>query len=548
MPNDFPPIGTYDRINHILAEMSAKVSMLYSDQLSRFEASIADIEAKIARNEPQWELYSEISKTFLDKLTKLLGFEPPSGMEIAIKHASVPNLSKKQEENSNFYDARPDDPRGCGKQATYLVITTHLFRTGFFYNKSREHAAYVCNYLLRDEVIADAWTKLELGLLCTARHYQFQDKDLATAYYSILSILVKQRVSFQLIEKFVISTLTPFELLRFEYDMLVTRDSKTFLQEYMQGTFRRQPSYVIEGEEGRPAHSPMFWARVDVPGIGEVRQSGRSKQEATVLAAETSLSALRSSNIASFRKFESEKVEMTYGNVNCRSREWRPRYSQLKGARERYNQVNLPFLIKDVEIIECFSTLSSQHRNGACAHCNGVRSQIGSSLIGMVVNAYDIEIRHDWRARLLYDVLQKRFQTEHGEKLIFGNSIEHGERIGTDIIQSIVFTSFSHSPDRVINELTKLIGSSEITRLSLNEFDSTIVYVTLLQELTQSMPERTRPEYLVRYDLQQPHAPNHTCICNFGELSTTSVGTSVKRAKNRASFEMLRLLEKRRNE
>jgi hypothetical protein len=182
----------------------------------------------------------------------------------------------------------------------------------------------------------------------------------------------------------------------------------------------------------------------------------------------------------------------------------------------------------------------------------------------MVIDARDIEIRKDWKARLSYDVLQKRFQTELGEKLIFGNSIEHGERVGTDIIQSIVFTSFLYSSDRVITDLTNLLaaelggnvsrsasvteGGAKITKFNLDEFDSTVAYITILQEFTQSMPERTRPEYIVRYDLKQPHAPNHSCICKFGGLSTTCAGTSVKRAKNRASYEMLRLLEKRRNE
>jgi dsRNA-specific ribonuclease len=555
-------VSNFDRINHILADMSAQVSAVYSAQMSQFEASIVAMESILAKQTNRSDLHQNQCDHFLKRLSDILDRRLPAAIAIAIKHASVPDLSKSCSELSDFYQTRLDNPRGSGQQAAYLAINHYLFKRGFFENKSREHASYICNYLFRSELIANAWIRFDLGLLCTTWHYNFSEKDIVTAFYTTITLLVKHDIPFEYIEQFVVSMLDPLSLLRnYEYDIFVTRDPKTCLQEYMQGFFSKSPSYETWPEDGRPAHDPLFHSQVTVPGLGVVRQSGRSKHEATVLAAESALEALRKAKSPQFLKFEAVKVEAAYGKVKCISQVWRPRYSQVVGARKWITEIDFPFRLTDPKIVLNFSTASSQLRNGGCAHCNGVQSQIGSSIIGMVFHGCDSTVRPEHKARLVYQYLRQHFKIELGESLIFGVSPEHGERFVDDILQSVVFSAFQHFRDELIKWLRHLINegldsaanewkdteSHGLSRLllHLDYFDETVVYTTLLQEFTQSRSSRAKPEYSVSYDTMRPHAPNHQCRCGYEGVVSSGSGSSVKRAKNRAAFEMLKLIRDR---
>jgi dsRNA-specific ribonuclease len=214
------------------------------------------------------------------------------GTEYTIRHRSLHtySLANLPDESDYYKNDKHFSSFGAGKCAAYLAIKYTLFRNGFFENKGREHGSYVSNYLLRPEVVADAWIRAKLGPICTAPSYVYQENDIVDAYYCTIGILIRNRIPFKSIERFVIDTLNPIDLLnRFEYDILVTRDPKTFLQEYMQATIGKTTSYEVESEEGRPDHMPIFAAQVRVPRIGVVRERGRSKHEATVLAAESAL-------------------------------------------------------------------------------------------------------------------------------------------------------------------------------------------------------------------------------------------------------------------
>jgi dsRNA-specific ribonuclease len=386
-----------------------------------------------------------------------------------------------------------------------------------------------------------------------------------TAFYTTITLLVKHGIPFECIEQFVVSMLDPLSLFRnYEYDIFVTRDPKTCLQEYMQGFFSKSPAYETWPEDGRPAHDPLFHSQVTVPGLGIVRQSGRSKHEATVLAAESALEALRKAKSPQFLRFEAVKVEGAYRRVKCVSHAWHPRYSQVVGARKRISEIDFPFRLSDPKIVLCFSTASSQLRNGGCAHCNGVQSQIGSCIIGMILYGCISTVRPDHKARLVYQYLRQSFKIELGESLIFGVPPEHGERFVDDILQSLVFSTFELFQDELIKWLRHLISGgldsvatewkgtespeSDKFLLHLDSFDETVVYTTLLQELVQSRPSRAKPEYSVSYDITRPHAPNHQCRCGYEGVVSSGWGSSVKRAKNRAAFEMLKLIRDRFDE
>jgi Double-stranded RNA binding motif len=203
--------------------------------------------------------------------------------------------------------------------------------------------------------------------------------------------------------------------------------------------------------------------------------------------------------------------------------------------------------------VKCFSTLSSQSRNGACPHCNGVRSQIGSTLIRMATLACPSPLRDHLRGRAVSEFLRRRFPTQRGEKLIFGDLPLHGERVGDDIIQSLMFTCFLATPDIVIDKLNELVGAAfesmkdaglqdeinngHVTNNIVLRFDQTIAYSQLLQQYTQARPRPSVPEYVVTYDTLKPHAPIHRVTCRYSRLSTTGSGHTVKLARNIAAFE-----------
>jgi hypothetical protein len=170
-------------------------------------------------------------------------------------------------------------------------------------------------------------------------------------------------------------------------------------------------------------------------------------------------------------------------------------------------------------------------------------------------------LRPDHKARLVYRILREHFRIEIGERLIFGSSPQHGERFVDDIMQSLVFSAFHHFHDELIKWLRSLISealNSEANKLNdtdsdgidlffshLDYFDETTVYTTLIQEFAQSRENKIKPDYFVTYDTIRPHAPEHKCQCTYEDLVSSASGSSVKKAKNRSAFEMLKLIRDR---
>jgi hypothetical protein len=254
-----------DRINHILAEMSLRVADFYSQQISDFDTSIARIESTVAKAVALKDLHHNLSQGFFEKVSSLLGFKPPRDVEYAIRHASANTypFAELSDETGYFNRDNHFSAFGAGKDAAHLAIISTLFRNGFFENKGREHASYVHSYLLRSEIVADAWVRAGLGVICTGHNYAYQEKDIVDAYFKTIGILIKNRITFSHIEKFILCTLEPMNLLRqFEYDILVIRDPKSFLQEYMQANFAKGSAYYVQREKDRPAHLPIFVAQV----------------------------------------------------------------------------------------------------------------------------------------------------------------------------------------------------------------------------------------------------------------------------------------------
>ncbi|WP_129791028.1 ribonuclease III [Sphingosinicella sp. CPCC 101087] len=68
---------------------------------------------------------------------------------------------------------------------------------------------------------------------------------------------------------------------------------KSELQEWAAANDRRPPVYALVGRSG-PHHSPRFVVEVSIPGAGDARGEGTTKQEAETAAAETLLEQVKS--------------------------------------------------------------------------------------------------------------------------------------------------------------------------------------------------------------------------------------------------------------
>lgn len=66
------------------------------------------------------------------------------------------------------------------------------------------------------------------------------------------------------------------------------RDSKSILQEWIQGKGKSHPEYVVLSSSG-PAHSPHFVVEVQITGMNPVSGEGSSKREAEKVAAQNML-------------------------------------------------------------------------------------------------------------------------------------------------------------------------------------------------------------------------------------------------------------------
>jgi ribonuclease-3 len=89
------------------------------------------------------------------------------------------------------------------------------------------------------------------------------------------------------------------ELLYEEYldnaEHLISKDFKSILQEYLQGRKINLPIYELRGTDG-PDHNSVFHVECVIPELGiKVPARGRSKKEASQIAAEKALAQIHSS-------------------------------------------------------------------------------------------------------------------------------------------------------------------------------------------------------------------------------------------------------------
>lgn len=78
-------------------------------------------------------------------------------------------------------------------------------------------------------------------------------------------------------------------------EYLISKDFKSILQEYVQSRKMKLPIYELRGTEG-PDHNSVFIVECIVPELGiKVPARGRSKKEASQVAAEKALSLINSS-------------------------------------------------------------------------------------------------------------------------------------------------------------------------------------------------------------------------------------------------------------
>jgi len=316
-----------DYINHALSEMSSRVREVYCQQVADFEKSIAETELRTASAKAIIAEHQRLCRQYRARVYEFINQPLPDTLDLALRNESlnINALCDFAGPLPNFYSKETPLKLSVGKEIYYLATSLILLESGFFEGRARRYGALVDSYIGRAEIIADRWQSAGLGSIATGQPYQFREYDLAAAYFKTIHSLFLDRMEFDSIKKFISKTIDPAAFVKkFEYDIFIVRDSKTFLQEYMQGVYKLAPRYSVVKQENRPEHDPQFLASVDIPRIGHIEEFGRSKHEATMLVAESAIGILRAQKIPQFLRFEEKQIAIVYESGRPSQIRWRP--------------------------------------------------------------------------------------------------------------------------------------------------------------------------------------------------------------------------------
>ncbi|MDP3408008.1 putative dsRNA-binding protein [Bosea sp. (in: a-proteobacteria)] len=548
------------RLNHVLAEMSARVRDIYTSEIERFDASITAMENRLAAIVSMIESHKIYCDYFSQRVNHYINAPKKYEFIYSIRHSSLIGHEAGQidSEFSHFYQNISSTTASAGKSIYNYLTLRILIRSGFFLSRGREHGSFACNHLGRLDFIATVWQKSDLGNICTDQNHIFSESDLSRAYFETIHSLHINGSSFSDIEDFIIRTADPVgTLAKYEYDILIIRDPKTFLQEYTQDCFGNTPSYVVTKIEGRPEHDPAFEASTSIPGVGEIQEVGSSKRAATVLVAESILSKLEDLNQPQFRKYQEKRINEYYNKTRCTALRWVPSDRQVKQARSWINTHKLRWNVSDKDTISCFSTTSTYDQNGACTHCSGTAALVGSQFIAAIALSCQSNAPNNIRVPVATDKLREIYCVEAGEKQIFIKHHEISKAQLHDIIQSLMYANSVVSTEENFQFLKSIFESSlenynkkfdlgdrsagQIeTFIDINaRFNDKAPYSQILQEFTQSFSDRAKPDFLTYPDTKNMHAPNHKVVCKYKNNTTTGFGSTLKAARNVASYNML---------
>lgn len=541
-------------INQALARMSEEVRRLYLERISFFDANIEAIDNKIDEISAITKRNDSVVREFIYRFELAVGHAPPEAFFIIrpdrVKNSIFNDISGVK--LPEYSDTNPLKP-SAGKAILQFAVNYILHKNGLFDGRGPKHGAFVGNYVTRIEYILDSWKNTGFTDIMIGLERAFHDSDVKDCYYRLLHFVFRN-FQFEIVLNLVNQTANPVGFVsRYQYDIFVLRDPKTYLQEYFQNELLIDaPEYTFTQESGRPDHDPLFFASVQVPGIGKLQAHARAKMAASRLVAEMAINALREKGEKRFVKYEGAQSE----------RFFRDRPSGKAGREADMRQINnlsawikgtdLPVPLSEMDVFECFCASPGCIEYGQIARNAGLFAQIGSQLVAFVARSVDSNVADNVREKRVLDYFVRKYEIKDIHLKLFRTS---GVNIGFDAVQAIMFRMFIINSDITLDFLRREIDAilkhhkneladnpkdgRNIDKNSREHFDKSLSYAQILQEYTQSLPSRDRPDYEIAPDLKKMHDPLHLAICRYGGLEATGRSRTMKEAKNIAAFNLL---------
>ena len=241
-----------------------------------------------------------------------------------------------------------------------------------------------------------------------------------------MDALWKSGNSIKIISRFLGEVLAPLQFARdHAYDVLVVHDPKTYLQEFMQDAYKTAPRYQTHQDPRAPQHRPVFTARVQIPTVGMIEAEGSSIREATVLAAEAAIAALKHSNQLRFKAFDMERIRAVVADE-----QWREGAGLTDARRQTIRnwrkQTRFGIDVSDAWLFRSFTNKSARLRIPGAVN-NGVLAQCGSRLLELVVAA-GLPSGIPRPSKILTSHLERKYKICEYEQLLFPR-VAHGDSL-----------------------------------------------------------------------------------------------------------------------
>ncbi|MCZ4071521.1 putative dsRNA-binding protein [Agrobacterium sp. LMR679] len=419
-----------------------------------------------------------------------------------------------------------------------FVISNHLAKSVAYANFAPRLLSPVLHHYTKGETVERVWITLGFGPPIDQKSTVVSKQVIVDAFHKLVTYLGTNKSENDAIAFILKKYIPTVDIASKDVIDIVCGDSKMMLQEFCHSAGLRVPHYRIE-RVGGPDHAAIMSCIASTDGLESSAVEGGSKLEVSARAAADLL----------------EKV--------ATSRSHRPRLQQL--IRDKYfrrrkygqNLVRLsPSIVasaeklreslrfgQSVEGLVASFTLRSDLVPGESFRDNERDSFFGSQLEAFItVRPHTDRFTQRTIVKEAVVPVIERFHAQVGNSR---NPLSDAQR--RDIVQSVIYSEYRECGLEKAALLFEKFFERRSTHVQIDatflEFDPGLSFTTMLLESMHKRPDlESHVSYRLLTDKRQSHAPIFECSIEYaGHITKGVAGTKIK-ARNKASYEMLKTL------
>lgn len=441
-----------------------------------------------------------------------------------------------------------------GRNAIYVIIIEHFLKKNYQIRYTAQGLNSLVAFFGNPYLRSNYWTKSKFGMPFVGNSLSIDNeseiKRIPSMCYDKLVDAIITYEGWEAARIFVIESLKVDQYASKFNLQIFMGDAKSLVQEYFQATGGTPPKYNVERIAESLDHKPEFKCEISYDRFGTIRSKSDTKTSATKKVAEKLVIAIL--------KNLSSKSKMN--NLIGKKLDQAKHHSFIKPIKDippnfyQFNEkIELFFGIKPKRHF-LFEALTSQNQ----ATKNKLPSHASLTILGAFLIQYFDSLEkgssgNSQKSVPLFcaEIADKLSLHEYSSKLLYPSG-ERTQRIDEALCKSVIGALFLSNKNNFMEKFSifyhdwyakKNLSKKRINifeELDLSKYDEHFTYIQALQVYVQSLGSVT-PTF-TKYKTGPDHLPLLHVTCKYQNYTSQSTGKNSKQAREKACYEMLKLL------